>query len=75
MWFAIGVIVLSIVGSMALNRMNRPKGNDQKASDLSDDQLPIAAEGEVIPVVFGTRSIRNSNVVARGDFRSQEHSL
>ena len=75
MWFAIGVIVLSIVGSMALNRLNRPKGNDQKASDLSDDQLPIAAEGEVIPVVFGTRLIRKSNVVARGDFRSEEHSL
>ena len=40
-----------------------------KAAVLEDFDIPTATEGKEIPVLFGTRDIKNSNVMWYGHLR------
>lgn len=42
-----------------------------KAAVLEDFDIPTATEGKEIPVLFGTRDIKNSNVMWYGDFKTR----
>ncbi|APL99214.1 MAG: hypothetical protein EAS51_12380 [Microbacteriaceae bacterium] len=65
-WWYVAVFVAALVVSYALT----PKPQNQKPAAFEDLQLPTAEEGREIPVVFGTRDIKSSNVVWYGDLRT-----
>ena len=63
MWFAIIMLVVSLVLSYAL----APKPPVPKPPALSDFDIPTAEEGRNIPWVFGEGWIKGFNVVWYGD--------
>ncbi len=48
----------------------RPKPQSQPPAALEDVTAPTAEEGRAVPVLFGCRDIRGSNVVWYGDLRT-----
>jgi hypothetical protein len=69
MWPYIAVMVVSVILSLVL--APKPKQQDASAADLQGIDAPTAEEGRPIPVLFGTRDIKNQNVVWYGDFGTQ----
>lgn len=65
MWFQVALFVVSLVVSWLL----RPKMKGQGGEPTELDPGPTAEEGDVIPVLFGTRDIEGINVVWYGDTR------
>lgn len=65
----LAVWVASVVVSVLL--APKPKLSDAKADQLNPNDLPIAGQGTVIPVLFGTRWLRGANVVWFGDLGNQ----
>lgn len=49
---------------------NIPQPENAPPVDLSQVDVPTAEAGREIPVLFGTREIKNSNVVWYGDFKA-----
>ncbi len=64
-----GQIVLFIVTSI-ISRLIAPKPPKPAPARLGDVDVPTAEEGRPIPVVFGTRLVRGSNIVWFGDLRT-----
>lgn len=68
--------VVAIVGAVAaafiVAATMRQKGGKGQSPNLDENSIPIASEGETIPVVFGTREIRKSNVVNYGGYKNHE---
>lgn len=62
-WFAVAFIVAFAV---AYATMPKPK-----APTLGTVESPTAEEGRAIPVLFGTRWIKQTNVVWYGDIRTE----
>ncbi len=64
-WF-VALFVVSLVLGFAM----QPKTQSQKPAGLSEIEAPIAEEGVEIPVLFGTRDFKGSNVVWHGDLKT-----
>lgn len=64
MWFQVALFVVSLVLAWLL----RPEAPKQDGPTELDPG-PTAEEGDVIPVLFGTRDIEGINVVWYGDTR------
>jgi hypothetical protein len=65
MWFQVVLFVVSLVVSW----LTRPKSNYDSPSPGTVETGAVAEEGNVIPVLFGTRNIEGMNVVWYGDVR------
>ncbi len=63
MFFQLFLLVVSYVIQAAL----QPKPQIPKAASLADFDVPTAAEGRAIPVVFGTVVITGANCVWYGN--------
>lgn len=64
-------IIAAIVVAFAVSYFMQPKQKGAKSSLLSDFELPTAEVGREIPVLFGTRDIKSSNVVWYGDLKTK----
>lgn len=65
MWAAV-ISLISVAISIAL--MLKPVKGQKKAPQAFD--APTAQEGLTIPVLFGTRNFKSSNVVWYGDIKT-----
>ena len=65
MWWYLVVFVVALVVGYAMT----PKPESQNAK-LGTVEGPTADEGREIPVLFGTREIKQANVVWYGDIRT-----
>ncbi len=63
-WFA---VVFVVAFAIAYAAMPKPQN-----AELGTVEAPTAEEGRAIPVLFGTRWIKQSNVVWWGDVRTEE---
>lgn len=63
-------IALFVVGFL-LSAFLAPKPKPMKPAGLDSFNVPTAEAGREIPVLFGTRMIKSSNVVWFGDLRTQ----
>ncbi len=63
MWQQIALWVVMTIVSYLL----QPKPEQPNAALLDDFDIPTADETRSIPVLFGTREIKDSNVVHYGD--------
>jgi hypothetical protein len=59
--------IIIAVASYFLNLVLAPKPQNAKPASLEDFDIPTAEEGIEIPVVFGTVSVKNPNVMWYGD--------
>jgi len=62
-WF---LVVFVVAFAIAYATMPKPKG-----PELGTVEAPTAEEGRAIPVLFGTRWIKQTNVVWYGDIRTE----
>lgn len=62
-WVQLAILVVSTILSMVL----APKPKSPKPVALSDFDVPTAEEGRPMPVVFGSVTVKGSNVVWYGD--------
>jgi len=69
MWWFIGILVVSMFVSYALTPKSAYTTADPATID--DIQAPTASQGRSIPVLFGTRLIKNENVVWYGDLKTK----
>lgn len=69
MWGQIAYWVIMAVVAYS----TRPKNKQQSpaATSFQDVDIPIAEEGANIPVLFGTRDIKNSSVAWYGDYSAR----
>ena len=65
MWWYVVVFVVALVVAYAMT----PKPDSQNAK-VDTITAPTADEGREIPVLFGTRDIKQSNVVWYGDIKT-----
>lgn len=65
MWWYIVVFIVALVVAYAMT----PKPDSQNAK-VATITAPTADEGREIPVLFGTRDIKQSNVVWYGDIKT-----
>ena len=65
-WWLIELIVVAIV-AVAMT----PKTESQPPAGLDQFTIPTAKVGREIPVLFGTKLIRSSNVVWYGDLKTE----
>ena len=71
MWFVIVLFVISLIASLAMAALMRPKGPPPpKPATLDEVQVSVAEEGKEIPVIFGTVDLQGQNVVWYGSFMS-----
>jgi len=70
MWQQIIIWVVTTVLSALL--APRPKVQDAQPGQIGDKDVPIASQDAPIPVLFGTRVIRQANVVWYGDVKTTE---
>lgn len=66
MW--VYVVVWAIALVVAVQAVT-PKPQNAKAATLDELDVPVAEEGLVIPVLFGTRVLKGPNVVWYGALR------
>lgn len=64
MWWYIAVFIVALVVAYAY----APK--PESTAKLQQVEAPTADEGREIPVLFGTRDIKQSNVVWYGDIKT-----
>lgn len=62
MWWTIALFVVSF----AISAIFQPKAQSPAVGQV---EAPTAEEGRAIPVLFGTRDIKQANVVWYGDLR------
>lgn len=55
-------IILKVVSYLLRPKPQKPS-YDQEPGKLSENDMPIATEGEEVPVVFGCRWLSNPNVI------------
>jgi hypothetical protein len=48
----------------------KPKVNTPKPAGLGDIDVPVAEVGKTIPVLFGTRELKNINVLWYGNLKT-----
>ncbi|ABI59703.1 hypothetical protein [Nitrosomonas eutropha] len=65
MWWTIAVFVVALAISVAF----QPKSQNQSPT-AGQVEAPTAEEGRAIPVLFGTRDIKQANVVWYGDLKT-----
>ena len=65
MWWYVVVFIVALVVAYAMT----PKPDSQNAK-VGTIEAPTADEGREIPVLFGTRDIKQSNVVWYGDIKT-----
>lgn len=70
---AVVAIVISAFAYIAARNANKGAGQ-QQGLNFDENSIPTASEGESIPVLFGTRQIKASNVVAHGNYHWREMS-
>lgn len=63
--------VVALVVAFAVSYLIQPKQKGAKSSLLSDFDLPTAEVGRPIPVLFGTRDIKSSNITWYGDLKTK----
>jgi len=54
-----------------LSYVLRPKPDTQKPKPVTSIEVPTAEDGREIPVLFGTRPIKNQNIVWYGDLKTK----
>ena len=62
-------IILFVVSAL-VSVMLAPKPQNAKAAGLDEFSAPTAESGREIPVLFGTRLLKGSNVVWYGDMEA-----
>lgn len=62
-WFIFFLAVLFL----AIALVPKPQNKTPSVEDL---EIPTAKEGDVVPVIFGTRDIKTPNVVWYGDIKT-----
>jgi hypothetical protein len=67
MWTMIAIWVALTAVSFLL----RPKPDNNKPKPVTNLELPTAEIGREIPVLFGTRPIKNQNIVWYGDLKTR----
>jgi hypothetical protein len=68
MWAQILVwVITTVIGALLTPRPPKPA-----AATPSNLDVPVAESGKAIPVLFGTRVIRQANVVWYGDVKTTE---
>jgi hypothetical protein len=67
----IGIMLVLMVVSTALQILLAPKPPSAKAATLEDFSVPTAEQDRPIPVIFGTVWITGPNVVWYGDLRTE----
>ena len=68
MWVQIAIWVITTVIGMLL----APKPPKPASATPGNLDVPVAESGKPIPVLFGTRDIRQANVVWYGDVKTTE---
>lgn len=66
-WSMLVVFIISALVSYAL----APKPIQPKPSALEDFDIPTAEQGRDVPVIFGTVTVKDPNVVWYGNLRSE----
>jgi hypothetical protein len=67
MWVQIAVWVALTV----ISYLMRPKADSQKPKPVKNIDVPTAEDGREIPVLFGTRPLKNANIVWFGDLKTK----
>lgn len=67
MWQFLAGVAIALIATYAL----RPKPYSEPPAGLSDLEVPTAAEGREIPVLFGCVEIKTPNVVWYGDLKTK----
>jgi hypothetical protein len=71
MWAQLLVwVITTVIGALLSPRPAKPSGSAAPTPGVVD--VPVAESGKPIPVLFGTRVIRQANVVWFGDVRTTE---
>lgn len=71
MWFLqllIG-LAIAVVGYLIM-----PKPKPPKPPAVKDMESPTAEAGRPMPVIFGTVTVKGSNIIWYGEKRTQEHN-
>lgn len=69
---AIVAVVAIVAGALLAARARKAKAPSQGPQGFDENSLPTASESMTIPLVFGTREIKQSNVVNYGEFHNEE---
>jgi hypothetical protein len=69
---AIFYYIAAVVISVAISYALAPKPPEPKPPALADVGVPVAEENKAIPVVFGTVTIKDPNVVWYGNLRTSK---
>lgn len=68
-----GFLIGALVGSLIIAYVFQPKMKiiNRQPADIDDFRIPTADEGREIPVIFGTKDIKNANVVWYGNLKTE----
>ena len=64
------LIVSIALGLLSSLLTPKPKVNTPKPAGLGDFDVPVAEVGKSIPVLFGTRELKNMNVIWYGHLKT-----
>lgn len=65
---AVVAVALAVASFIMVRNVKKP-GGEQKGLNFDENSIPTASEGEIIPVLFGTRQIKKSNVIMHGNYK------
>lgn len=71
MWIFWVIYAIVLIATIAAAFLMRPKSQSPQPADFDDIQVPLAEEGKVFPVVFGSVIIDDVNVLWYGNLEIQ----
>ena len=70
MWWAVAALVISVAASYVMS--SQVAASTRSPSTLEDFDVPTAEDGKQMPVIFGTVTLKSSNIVWYGDLDYKE---
>jgi len=70
MWWAIAALIISVAASYVMRP--KPVSSSRSPTTLEDFDVPTAEDGKQMPVIFGTVTLKSSNIVWYGDLDYNE---
>lgn len=70
MWWAVAALVISVAASYVMS--SQVASSTRSPSTLEDFDVPTAEDGKQMPVIFGTVTLKSSNIVWYGDLDYKE---
>ena len=64
---AVWIYLVILIATIAVSLAMAPKIPQRKPESLEDSGIPTADPSRYVPVLFGTRTIKKSNVMYYGD--------